>query len=242
WPSLRLPAARARIAAVRPYNPSRNELPAMKLSKPKRPAPSALRRHWSLASDVVFLNHGSFGACPEPVLELQTELRQKMEATPVQFLWRNYEALLEPARAAVAKFIGARPRDLVFTTNATAGVNAVVRSLKLRRGDALLTTNLDYNACHNVLVETARQAGAQVQVARVPFPLRRADQALEASLEAATSRTRLAMIDHVASHTALVFPIERIVRELEARGIDTLVDGAHAPGMLALDVTKLRPA
>ena len=214
----------------------------MKPCRPERPALSKFHAHWSLDPRIIFLNHGSFGACPKPVLEIQQELRREMEASPVQFLWRRYDDLLEPARAALARFIGARSRDVVFITNATAGVNAVVRSLKLRRGDALLTTNLDYNACHNVLVETARQAGAQVQVARVPFPLRRADQALEAILEAATSRTRLAMIDHVASHTALVFPIERIVRELEARGIDTLVDGAHAPGMLALDVTKLRPA
>src|SRR5438309_1922543 len=171
----------------------------MKDHRLKKPTPSAFRRFWRLAPEIVFLNHGSFGACPEPVLRLQAELRQKMEATPVQFLWRNYEALLEPSRAAVARFIGARPRDLVFTTNATAGVNAVVRSLKLRRGDALLTTNLDYNACHNVLVETARMAGAKVQVARVPFPLRRAEQVLEAILEAVSPRTRLALIDHVAS-------------------------------------------
>jgi isopenicillin-N epimerase len=208
----------------------------------KRPALSKFRRYWLLDPKVVFLNHGSFGACPKAVLKLQNELRGKMEAAPVQFLWRHYEELLEPARAALARFIGARSRDLVFITNATAGVNAVVRSLRLRSGEALLTTNLDYNACHNVLVETARQAGAKVQVARVPFPLRNADQVLEAILETATSRTRLAMIDHVASHSALALPINRIVRELEARGIDTLVDGAHAPGMLPLDVAKLRPA
>ena len=117
-----------------------------------------------------------------------------MEAEPVQFLWRNYEELIEPARAAVAKFIGARRRDLVFTTNATAGINAVVRSLKLRRGEALLTTNLDYNACHNVLVETARWTSAKVQIARVPFPLRRPEQVLEAIMEAVTPQTRLAII------------------------------------------------
>jgi len=104
---------------------------------------------------MVFLNHGSFGACPTPILQLQTQLRQEMEAAPVQFLWRHYEDRLEPARAAVARFVGVRPADLVFVTNATTGVNAVVRSLKLRRGDELLTTNHDYNACHNVLVETA---------------------------------------------------------------------------------------
>jgi isopenicillin-N epimerase len=106
-----------------------------------------------LAPDVVFLNHGSFGACPKPILKLQAELRRRMEAEPVQFLWRRYEERLESARCQVAKFVGARPRDLVFVTNATTGVNAIVRSLKLRRGDAILTTNHDYNACHNCLPE-----------------------------------------------------------------------------------------
>jgi isopenicillin-N epimerase len=190
----------------------------------------------------VFLNHGSFGSCPKPILKLQAELRRKMEATPVRFLWRNYEDRLQPARVALAKFIGARPRDLVFVTNATVGVNAVIRSLKLRPKDALLTTNLDYNACRNVVVETARRAGAKVQVAEVPFPPQRPEQVVEAILKAVTKRTRLAMLDHVASNSALVLPVERIVRELEARGIDTLVDGAHAPGMLPLSIAKLAPA
>src|SRR5437667_8692791 len=150
-----------------------------------------------------------------------------MEAARVQLLWLHYEELLEAARATLARFIGARPRDLVFVTNATAGVNAVVRSLKLRRGDALLTTNLDYNACHNVLVEIARRAGAKVQVAMVPFPLRSAEEVVEAVLQAVTPRTRLALIDHASSNTALVLPVQRIVRDLEARGLDPTVEGAH---------------
>ena len=214
----------------------------MKHSRLARPAPSPFHQHWSLSKKIVFLNHGSFGACPKPVLELQAELRREMEASPVQFLWRFYERRLEPARGALAKFLGARHQDLVFVTNATTGVNAVVRSLKLRRGDALLTTNLDYNACRNVLVETARLAGAKVQVADVPFPIRHADEVLEAILKALTARTRLAVIDHVTSNTGLVLPIERIVQELSARGVDTLVDGAHAPGMQAIHLDKLRPA
>jgi len=175
-------------------------------------------------------------------LKLQTQLRGEMEAEPVQFLWRRYEDRLEPARAALADFVGARARDLVFVTNATTGVNAVSRSVKLRRGDEVLTTNFDYNACRNVLVEVVRRAGAKLIVARVPFPLRSPNEAVEAILLAVTPRTRLAMIDHVTSDTALVLPIARIIHELEARGVDTLVDGAHAPGMLPLNLQKLRPA
>ena len=173
---------------------------------------------------------------------MQAELRRRMEATPVQFLWRNYEELLEPARKALAKFIGARSRDIVFVTNATTGVNAVARSIRIRPGDALLTTNLNYNACNNVLIETARAAGAEMQIARIPFPLQKPEQILEAVMKVVTSRTRLALIDHISSHTALVFPLERIIRALEAHGVDTLVDGAHAPGMLPIDLERLNPA
>lgn len=190
----------------------------------------------------MFLNHGSFGACPTPILELQSNLRHRMEAEPVQFLWRRYEERLEPARIALAQFVGARSRDLVFVTNATTGVNAVVRSLKLRRGDELLTTDLDYNACRNVLAEAVGRAGAKLVVAPVPFPLRSENEILEAVLRAVTPRTRLAMIDHVTSNTALVYPVKEIVRQLSARGVDTLVDGAHAPGMLPVNLRELNPA
>jgi isopenicillin-N epimerase len=207
-----------------------------------RPARSRFRHHWSLAPRAVFLNHGSFGACPKPVLALQAKLRREMEAEPVQFLWRRYEELLDPARAELARFVGASPRDMVFVTNATTGVNAVVRSLKLRRGDELLTTDHDYNACRNVLVEATRRAGARLVVAPIPFPLGGADAVVAAVLAAVTPRTRLAMVDHVTSNSALVLPVARLIRELERRGVDTLVDGAHAPGMLPLDLARLRPA
>jgi isopenicillin-N epimerase len=206
------------------------------------PPASKLRRLWTLAPGTVFLNHGSFGACPGAILKLQHKLRSQMEAEPVQFLWRRYEDRLEPARAAVARFLGARPNDVVFVTNATTGINAVLRSYPFRPGDELLTTNHAYNACHNALVETARQAGARLVVAQVPFPVRSPDQILESILTTLTPRTRLAMIDHVTSSTALVFPVTRIVRELERRGVDTLVDGAHAPGMVPLNLSKLAPA
>jgi isopenicillin-N epimerase len=187
----------------------------------------------------VFLNHGSFGACPLKIQKLQTELREQMEAEPVQFLWRRYEERLDPARRKVAEFVGARAKDLVFVTNATAGVNAVMRSLKLKRGDEILTTNHDYNACRNVLVEAARESRAKLVSAQVPFPLNSETQIVEAVLAKVTRRTRFAMLDHVTSNTALVFPVARIIRELASRGIETLVDGAHAPGMVELNVSKL---
>jgi isopenicillin-N epimerase len=206
------------------------------------PPQSRLRRHWTLAPDVAFLNHGSFGACPKPILELQASLRLQMEAEPVQFLWRRYDERLELSRRQVAKFVGSRPQDLVFVTNATTGVNAVVRSLKLKPGDEILSTNHDYNACHNVVVEAARWAGAKLVVAQVPFPLGSADEVVDAVMRATTKRTRLALLDHVTSNTGLVFPVAHLVHELKRRGVDTLVDGAHAPGMLPLHLSRLGAA
>lgn len=206
-----------------------------------RPRSNRYRRFWGLAPGIVFLNHGSFGACPRPVLALQAKLRKEMEAEPVQFLWRRYEERLEPNRRALAKFVGANSRDIAFITNATSGINAVVRSLKLRSGDELLTTSLDYNACRNVLVETARQTGARLVIVEIPFPLRSASEITEAVLKAVTRRTRLVMLDHVTSNTAMVMPLREIIRELEARGVDTLIDGAHAPGMLPLNLRELQP-
>lgn len=207
--------------------------------KPPRPAKSPLRKHWSLDPRVVFLNHGSFGACPKVVLRHQAELRGRMEAEPLQFLWRNHDAMLHDARVSLARFLGVKTKDLVFTTNATTAVNAVVRSWPLKRGDEILTTNFDYNACRNVLAEAARKAGAKVIVAEIPFPIRSADVVVERVLSAVTSRTRFAMLDHVTSNTALVIPVARIARELEQRGVRVLIDGAHAPGMLPLNPSKL---
>jgi isopenicillin-N epimerase len=206
-----------------------------------RPKPAKFHRHWQLTPRIAFLNHGSFGACPKAILQLQARFRSAMEAEPVQFLWRRYEERLEPARQELARFVGAKAKDLVFLPNATTGVNAVVHSLQLRRGDEVLTTNQDYNACHNVLVEAVRQAGAKLVVAKVPFPLNAADEITAAILSSVTRRTRLALLDHVTSNTALIFPLKPILRELEARGVETLVDGAHAPGMLPLSLRDLRP-
>ncbi len=195
-----------------------------------------------MSEEIVFLNHGSFGACPRVVLEAQSRLRQEMEAAPVQFLARTHDGRLDEARNSLAEFLGMNPENLVFVTNATTGVNAALRSLDFQPGDEILTTDHDYNACRNVLIEVARRTGAKLVVAVVPFPLEHSQQVVDAILAAVTPRTRLAMIDHVTSNSAMVFPVEQIVRELDARGVDTLIDGAHAPGMLPLDLNALGAA
>jgi isopenicillin-N epimerase len=200
---------------------------------------SAFLDRWLLDPEVTFLNHGSFGACPRALIAKQNEFREQMEREPVSFLWRKLDEPLDAARNAVARLINSDPRDVVFVTNATSAVNAVLRSHEFAVGDELLTTDHLYNACGNVLTEVARRAGGRVVVAPVPFPIDRAEQVIEAVLASVTSRTRLALLDHVTSPTALIFPITELVRELERRDIPTLVDGAHAPGMLPIDVAAI---
>ena len=197
---------------------------------------------WLLDPHVEFLNHGSFGACPKVVLERQQRLREEMEREPVEFLARKMTPLLDESRAALAELIGAERSDLVFVQNATAGVNAVLRSLEFHPGDEILVTAHDYNACRNVVRYVAKRTGAVVVVVEAPLPIDSPRQIADAVLERVTARTRLAVLDHISSPTALIFPIEELVRELDGRGIDTLVDGAHAPGMVPLDVRGIGAA
>lgn len=201
--------------------------------------PSPLREHWLLDPDVTFLNHGSFGACPVPVLEEQRRWRERMERQPVRFLDRELEGLLDRARARLAAIVGADPDDLAFVPNATTAVNAVLRSLDLRPGDEILVSDHGYNACRNVVEFVTARAGARVRVAHLPFPGIDEDEVVGRVLAAVTPATRLALLDHVTSPTGLVLPIERLTSELATRGIEVLVDGAHAPGMLALDLDAL---
>jgi isopenicillin-N epimerase len=201
-----------------------------------------MKEHWLLDPTITFLNHGSFGAAPKAVLAKQNELRTQLEREPVRFMVRELEPLLDEARAALARFLGADPAAIAFVPNATAGVNAVLRSLDLDRHDELLVTTHEYNASRNALEYVAGIAGAKVVAIDVPFPIASSDEIIERVLAAVTDRTRLLLIDHVTSQTALIFPIAKIIAELNARGIDTLVDGAHAPGMFPLNLDTLGAA
>lgn len=201
-----------------------------------------LKDAWLLDPEITFLNHGSFGATPIKVLEKQAEYRTRMEREPVRFLVRELEPLLDEARRTVGEFVGAEEAGLVFVPNATAGVNAVVRSLDLDKHDELLVSTQEYNASRNALEFAAQLAGARVITVELPFPISSPELVVERILAKVTDRTRLLLIDHVTSQTGLILPVERIVRELSARGVDTLVDGAHAPGMFPLDLRALGAA
>ncbi len=198
--------------------------------------------HWSLDPSITFLNHGSFGACPRAVLEHQQTIRMQLEQEPVRFFALELEALLDAARVQLARFVGASSSELAFVPNATTGVNTVLRSLAFQTGDELLTTNHEYNASRNALNFVAERSGARVVVAEVPFPLESSEQIINAILTEVSSKTKLVLLDHITSQTAMIFPLETLVQRLSALGIDVLIDGAHAPGMVPLNLAQLGAA
>ena len=200
------------------------------------------RSPWLLDPTVSFLSHGTFGACPTPVLEAQRAWRDRMEAEPIQFLDRELEARLDDVRLEVGAFLNADPDGIAFVPNATTGVATILGSRRFLPGDELLTGDHEYNATINALRAAAARDGARVIVVPIPFPISDPTQVVDAFMERVTARTRLALISHVTSPTALVLPIVALVRELARRGVDTLVDGAHAPGMVPVDLGLLGAA
>ena len=194
---------------------------------------------WLLESQIDFLNHGSFGATPLAILNYQQSLRNRIEREPVRFFVRELETLLDDAREQLANFIVTDADDIAFIPNATVGVNTVLRSLVFEPGDEILITNHTYNACRNAVEFVTHRTDAKIVVASVPFPLDSSQQIVEAILDRVSSRTKLAVLDHITSPTALIFPLAILVAELSHRGIDTLIDGAHALGSIPLDLSSL---
>lgn len=195
-----------------------------------------------LDSNITFLNHGSFGSCPLAVMDHQQEIRNRIERQPVRFYQRDLEPMLDEARESLAAFVGCPSEDLVYVTNATEGVNTVLRSLTFNPGDELLVSNHEYNACRNAIHFAAERQGAIVKTIEFPFPVKGENEVIDAVMNLVTDKTRLLLIDHVTSQTGMILPVKKIIERLAARGIDTLVDGAHAPGMVPLDIESLGAA
>jgi isopenicillin-N epimerase len=199
----------------------------------------AIRSRFMLEDGVAFLNNGSYGATPRVVFDAANEWRRRMEAEPVRFFAREAPPALDAARAALAARIGADPAGIGFVDNATTAANAIVASLDWAPGDEALTTDHVYGAVRNALRHWCGRRGAAVIEAPVPYPVEDAEQIVAAIAQRFTDRTRLLVVDHVTSPTAVVMPVARLIGLARARGIRVLVDGAHAPGMLDLDLEAL---
>ena len=204
-------------------------------------APTAedLRQEFLLDPDVVFLNHGSFGATPEPVFAEYGRWQRELERQPVEFLGRRADDLLDEARATMAAYLGCGRDDLVFVPNATTGINVVARSLPLAPGDEVVGTDLEYGACERSWEWFCQGSGARYVKAHVPLPLTSPDEVVAAIFAAVTPRTRAIFLSHVTSGTALLLPIEAVARRARAAGILTVVDGAHAVGQWPVNLRDL---
>jgi isopenicillin-N epimerase len=209
----------------------------------------AMREQWVLDPQITYLNHGTVGAPPRRVLERQQALRDEMERQPARFMlrelnghqlapWRTESRMREAARS-VAGFLGSRAEDLVFVPNVTTGLNAVLRSIPFAPGDEVVIPDLAYGAIVLAAGFATRERGATLRVVEMPCPVRDPRDIVEAIASALTPRTKLAVVDHITSQTALVLPVTAIVAECHARGVPVLVDGAHAPGALALDIPSI---
>ena len=207
-----------------------------------RPTGSEWSRHWALEPGTVYLNHGSFGATPTHVLDEQSRLRALLERDPTDFFFRVCPPLWQQALEGLSQFLKADPAGMAFVTNATLGVNTVLRGLQFQPRDEILLTDHAYQACANAIDFACGQSGASAVPVSIPFRAESEDQIVELMLRSVTHRTKLAMIETVTSPTARRLPFERLTAELQRRGVDVLIDAAHGPGLLELDLRMLDAA
>jgi isopenicillin-N epimerase len=203
--------------------------------------PVPVRDEFLLDPDVTFLNHGSFGACPRTVFQRYQALQLELEREPVLFLARRLEGLLAEARAALGAYVGADPDDLVFVPNATAGVNIAAWPLGLRAGDEVLSTNLEYGALDLTWEHVCGDFDARYVPTPIALPLTSEEEIVETVWSAVGPRTRVLYLSHHTSNTALTLPVAELCGRARERGITTVVDGAHVPGHLPLNVRELDP-
>jgi isopenicillin-N epimerase len=198
-----------------------------------------LRRLFLLKPGLVFLNHGSFGACPKPVMEAYQAWQLELEGQPVEFLARRFVSLMSRARQQLAAYVACRRDDLVFTPNATTALNAVARSLPLQPGDEVLSTNHEYGAIDRTWRFVCELRRARYVQQPIPLPVTSRQEVIETIWSGVTENTRVLSVSHVTSPTALILPIETLIDRARERRIITVVDGAHAPGQLPINLHRL---
>jgi isopenicillin-N epimerase len=202
-------------------------------------AENDLSKFWGIDKEIVFLNHGSFGATPIPVLEKQREIQKLMEKEPVKFFMRDYESFYDNSIAALAALVGAGKNDLAFVPNATTAVNTALKAMPLSKGDEILVTNQEYNACRNALDEISKEKGVTVKEISLPFPVKSSEEIVEAIVNFVSTKTRALLLDHIVSQTALLLDVKTIVKEMKERNVETIVDGAHSVGMIPLNIEEI---
>ena len=198
-----------------------------------------LRSHFLLDERLCFLNHGSFGACPKSVLEAQSAWRAQMERDPIRFMVRTLPEALRAQAEELGELLGARGEDVAFVENATTGVNSVLRGLELSAGDEILVLSHVYPAVNNTISYLAERHGCRVVRVALPVPLLSPDAVVEAVAASLSPRTRIAVLDHVTSFSAAVLPVSSMIKRCHANGTPVLIDGAHAPGMIPLNLKEL---
>ena len=204
-----------------------------------RPRGRQAREHFLLADDLVFLNHGSFGACPKSVLATQNQWRQRFESSPVQFVLEELGGLLRERAQELGQYLGARGKDLVFVENATTGVNTAIQAASIQPGDEVVLLDHAYPAVVHAAQHACASVGARLVHAQLPFPCQEPQVALDVLEEAFSPATRLVIIDHVTSASGLILSLEGLIERCRERGVLVCVDGAHAPGMLPLDLEAI---
>ncbi|MFH1185538.1 MAG: aminotransferase class V-fold PLP-dependent enzyme [Chloroflexota bacterium] len=195
-----------------------------------------LKEQFLLDPDIAYLNHGSFGATPEPVFREYQRWQRELELQPTEFLGRRHDGLMQAARAALGGFLRVRAQDVVFTQNVTVAINVVARSLELGPGDEVLASDHEYGACDRTWRFLSRKRGFGYVIQPVGVPLKSAEDLVDEFMRGVTARTRVIFVSHITSPTGIVFPVGEICRRARLAGILTIVDGAHAPGQIPLDL------
>ena len=189
---------------------------------------------------IVFLNHGSFGACPRPVFENYQDWQRRLEMQPVQFLGVELDKYLQQARQELGLYVNASANDLVYIPNATHGINIIARSLPLNPGDEILTTNQEYGACNFTWEFICSKTGAEYKRQPITLPVISAEQIADQLWQGVTPKTKVIFISHIASPTSLTLPVHKICQRAHEAGILTIIDGAHAPGQIPLDLASIQ--
>jgi isopenicillin-N epimerase len=200
-----------------------------------------MKSQFLLDNSITFLNHGSFGACPKPIFDEYQRFQLELETEPVHFIQKKLPVYLKEAKKPLAKFIGCEAEDFFFTPNPTFAVNTIMRSLQLQSGDEILTTNHEYGAMDRTWNFYCKQSGVKYIRQEISLPIVSKEQIIEEFWKGYSSKTKIVFLNHISSSTALIFPVKEICAKAKQLGLITIVDGAHVPGHIDLNIAELNP-